>query len=172
MKLQLHQHSFLIRKVFSRHNLSAQVFFSVSSGSSLSPHHLQVIFICIWIITWFGSSSLDLDHLWFWNISIGSSSQVLSLDSSHHRKFYRASPFHVGCRPSLHVGLLQCLYMTLSQNGPPNTHIWPCGNQCHNPVRKAQNSHLTHVKNQSNIHVKKGSALIFDTCEEPIQNPC
>ena len=92
----------------------------------------------------------------------------------------------------------------------PNTHIWPCRNTYHNPVRKAQHSHLTmrgtnpalmlerfrtyiqhmqgtnpthvfekalhlhltHVRNQSNIHVQKGSTLIFDTCEEPIQHTC
>ena len=125
LKLQLHQHSLLTRKVFSRHNLSAQVFFSVSFGSSSSSCHLQVIFIFrsssslihlhlqvififksssswsgsslnldhhCWVTT-AGSSSLDLDHhhsIW---IITGSSSQVLSLDSSHHRNFYRASPF-------------------------------------------------------------------------------
>ena len=33
--------------------------------------------------------------------------------------------FHVGCRPSLHVGLSWCLYLTLSQNGPCSTYIWP-----------------------------------------------
>ena len=125
LKLQIHQHSLLTRKVFSRHKLSAQVFFSVSSRSSSSSCHIQVIFIWIWIITRYGSSSLDLDHhsiwiiiigygsslnmdhhhwtgsgssldldhLWFWNISDGLSSQVLSLDSSPHRKFYRANPF-------------------------------------------------------------------------------
>ena len=32
--------------------------------------------------------------------------------------------------------------------------------------------HLTHARNQSNIHVQKGSALIFDTCKEPIQHAC
>ena len=54
-KLQLHQHSLLTRKVFSRHNLSAQVFFSGSSskldhylikikvGSSLDHHQSYII---------------------------------------------------------------------------------------------------------------------------------
>ena len=76
LNLQFHQHSLLTRKVFSRHNLLAQVFFSVSSGSSSGLCHLQshlyvqVIFICIWIITRSGSSSLDLDHHhWIWIIS-------------------------------------------------------------------------------------------------------
>ena len=59
LKLQIHQHSLLTRKVFSRHNLSTQVFFSVSSGS-VSSHLHQV-----WIIT--GSSS-SLDHHQNWNI--------------------------------------------------------------------------------------------------------
>ena len=78
------------------------------SGSSLDLDHHS-----IWIIT--GSrSSLDLDHHgisslhldhYYWIIITGSrslldldhhwqsSSWVLSHDSSHHRKFYRASPF-------------------------------------------------------------------------------
>ena len=112
-KLQFHQHSLLTRKVFSRHNFSTLVFFSVSTRSSLHIH-LQVIFISrsssssdldhhhwIWIITGSGSS-FDLDHhwtsslehhLWIWIISVGASSQVLYHDSSHHRKFHRASPF-------------------------------------------------------------------------------
>ena len=55
MKLQIHQHSILTRKVFSRHNLSAQFFFIVSFGSSSS--YLQVIFI-------FKSSSSSMDHHW------------------------------------------------------------------------------------------------------------
>ena len=54
----------------------------------------------------------------------------------------------------------------------PSTHIWPCGKQSHNPVRKAHHSHLTHARNQSNMHVQKGSTLIFETCEEPIQHTC
>ena len=55
-KLQIHQHSLLTRKVFSRNNLSTQVFFSISTGSSSSSRHLhlQVIFIT-------GSGS-SLDH--------------------------------------------------------------------------------------------------------------
>ena len=125
-KLQLHQHSLLTRKVFYRHNLLAQVFFSISSRSSLSPHHLhlQVISIfkspsssshlhldldlhSIWIIINGSGSSLDRDHLWSIISGSGSSlnldhlcwiintesSRVLSHDSSHHRKFYRANPF-------------------------------------------------------------------------------
>ena len=45
LKLQIHQHSLLIRKVFSLHNLSAQVFFPVSTGASSIHLHRQVIFI-------------------------------------------------------------------------------------------------------------------------------
>ena len=89
------------RKVFSRHNLSAQVFFSISYGSSSSHIHLQVIFIIkssslschlhqvwiiigsgssqdhhqVWIITWYRAS---LDHHW---IIIKSGS---SLDLDRH----------------------------------------------------------------------------------------
>ena len=83
-KLQIHQHSLFTRKVFSRHNLSAQVFFSVSSVSSLSSHHLhlQVIFIWIWIITRYVSSLLNLDHHSIWIIITGSGSSSLDLD--HH----------------------------------------------------------------------------------------
>ena len=123
-KLQIHQHSLLTRKVFSRHNLSTQVFFSVSSRSSSSPHHIQVIFI-----TLSGSLSLDLDHHSIWIIS-GSGTSLLD----HHHRCYllillvigssiEPTLFHAGYRPSLHVGLLQCLYLYLSQNGSPSTYI-------------------------------------------------
>ena len=112
LKLHIHQHSLLTRKVFSQHNLSAQVFFSISSESSSSPRHLQVIFIWIWIITGSRSSSLDLDHHWIWIIS-GSRTSLLD----HHHGCYllillvigsstEPALFHVGCRSSLHVGLL------------------------------------------------------------------
>ena len=150
MKLILHQHSLLTRKVFSRHNLSTQVFFSLSSesssssrhlhlqvififksSSSLGHHHLHVIFISgfgssldldhhhsIWIITW-SESSLD-HHLWIWIIPLSRSSLL-----DHHHKCYlfillvtgistEPALFHASCRPSLHVGLLQHLYLTLS----------------------------------------------------------
>ena len=61
LKLQIHQHSLLTRKVFSRHNLSAQVFFS---GSSLSSCHLHLDLDhhSIWIIITESRSSLDMDH--------------------------------------------------------------------------------------------------------------
>ena len=73
LKLQIHQHSLLTRKVFSWHNLSAKVFFYVSS----SHIHIQFIFIWIWIITRSGSSSLNLDHHWIWIIITGSGSSSL-----------------------------------------------------------------------------------------------
>ena len=96
-KLQLHQHSLLTRKVFSRQNLSAQVLFSVSSGSSMSSCHLhlqvtssscylhiQVIFIfksssssshihCQVIFIKYGSS---LVHHLIWIVTAGSSSSL------------------------------------------------------------------------------------------------
>ena len=120
-----HQDSLLTRKVFSWHNLSAQVFFSVSAGSS----HLQVIFFFkssssdldhlsiwtimehhhwIWIISWSGSSLLNLDHHW-----------LSSLDLDHHWCYLmilliignstKPTLFHAGCRPTHHVGLLPTL---------------------------------------------------------------
>ena len=139
-KLQLHQHSLLTRKVFSQHNfhhwsssLDHLVICIFKSSSSSSHIHLQVIFIfgsgsssldldhhSIWIIIGSGSS-LNLDHQWIWIITAGSS----LLD--HHGCYLmillvtgsstEPALFHVGCRPSLHVGLLQRLYLTSSQNG-------------------------------------------------------
>src|SRR5882757_5845852 len=88
-KLQIHQHSLLTRKVFSRHNLSAQVLFSVSFGSSSSHLHQ------IWSITG-SSSSLD-HHCW---IITGAISILLVTGSSTEPAL-----FHAGCKPSLHVGL-------------------------------------------------------------------
>ena len=49
--LQIHQHSLLTRKIFSRHNSSSQVFIT---GSKLDHHQS-------WIIT---RSSSKLDHHW------------------------------------------------------------------------------------------------------------
>ena len=113
----------------SHYNLHLQVFWVFKStlifesGSSLDlDHH--------------GTSSLDLDHHWAssldldhhcWIIITGSRS---SLDLDHHHWCYlmillvtgsstEPTPFHVGCRPSLHVGLLQHLYLinTWSKKG-------------------------------------------------------
>ena len=53
----------------------------INSSSSSSHIHLQVIFIYIWIITWYGSSSLNLDHHSIWIIITRSGS---SLDLDHH----------------------------------------------------------------------------------------
>ena len=81
-KLQLHQHSLLTRKVFSWHNLSTQVFFYVSFGSSSIPHHLHIQVISIFKS--YSSSShlhLDLDHHLIWIIITGCRS---SLDLNHH----------------------------------------------------------------------------------------
>ena len=71
-KLQLHQHSLLTRKVFSRHNFhhwSSSLYqldhliICIFKSSSYSSHlHLQVFFI------FKSSSSLDLDHLSIWII--------------------------------------------------------------------------------------------------------
>ena len=141
-KLQLHQHSLLTRKVFSQHNF--HLLWIISSYVSSSRLHLQVIFI-------FGSgSSLDLDHHhqiwiitghdhWIWIITQSRSSldintrSMTSLDLDHHRCYLmillvtgsstEPTLFHASCRSSLHVGLLHCLYLTLSQNGLPNTYI-------------------------------------------------
>ena len=91
----------------------------ITVSSSNLDHHL------IWIIIKSRSSS-SLDHHLIWIIIIGAISEwcyllILLVTWS----FTEPTLFHVGCRPSLHVGLLQCLYMTLSQNGPPSTYIWP-----------------------------------------------
>ena len=72
LKLQIHQHSLLTRKVFSQHNSLAQVFFSRSSS--------------------------NLDHRWIFIKSVSSlldhhDQMVLSLNSTCHGKFYRAIPF-------------------------------------------------------------------------------
>ena len=105
---------FIFKLYSSSSHLRLQVFFITGSGSLLDPdHHCWIIITAgssslyhhqIWIISWFGSSSsLDHHHIWIITISRLSSSldhhhrcylrMVLSLDYSHHRKFYRASPF-------------------------------------------------------------------------------
>ena len=93
-----------------------------SRSSSLGLDHHS-----IWIIS--GASSLDLDHPSIWIISTRSSTlnlhrcylMILLITGSSTKP----PLFHAGCRPSLHLGLLQCLYLTLSNNGSPSTYIWP-----------------------------------------------
>ena len=115
-----------------------------------------------WIITWFGWSSI-LDHHHMLS-RFFSSQEVLQSQS---------------CRPTLHVGLHQRLYLTLKsewpaqllcltsscQKGTPNTHIWP------HLIRKAQHSHLTmckhiapewlstYIRSCASTSHQKGSAL-------------
>ena len=77
-KLQIHQHSLLTRKVFSRHKSSAQVF--IIGSSSKLDHHQHLC--CFYIKQWCYLSNI---------IVIGIST--------------KPTLFHVGCRPSLHVGI-------------------------------------------------------------------
>ena len=84
-KLHIHQHSLLTRKVFFRHNFSALVFFSATTGSSSSSSHICLQVIFVFKSSGSGSSldldhhrmeSLDLDHHSIWIISL--------LDLDHH----------------------------------------------------------------------------------------
>ena len=83
-KLQIHQHSLLTRKIFSRHNSSAQVFVI---GSLLDHHH--------WIIIKYGSL-IDHHHHCFHCLDQHHhhcfrclDQMVLSLNSTRHRTFYQ-----------------------------------------------------------------------------------
>ena len=90
LKLQLHQHSLLTRKVFSRHNfhhwsssLDHLIICIFKSSSSSSHLHLWIQIITgyhhwIWIITGSRSSLLDVDHHSIWIVSRAS-----SLDLDH-----------------------------------------------------------------------------------------
>ena len=131
MKLQIHQHSLFTSKVFSWHSSSTQVF--ITGSSSKLDHHQS------WIIIKVGSYS-KLDHNWIIIIITAPDilrkwcylSILLIIGSS-----IEPTLFHASCRPSLHVGLFQHLYLTLSQNDPPNTYIWSCRNQSNSNIRKA-----------------------------------
>ena len=83
LNLQIHQHSLLTRKVFSWHNSSTQVFITGSS-SKLDHHQSWIIIIIV--------SSISLKWCYL--------SILLVIGSSTDPAF-----FHVGCMPSLHVGL-------------------------------------------------------------------
>ena len=146
------------------------------SSLDLAHHHW------IWIITRSGSPSLDLDHHLIWIITTGSGSSLdldhlwsgTSLLDHHHRCYLiillvtgsstKPAVFHASCSPSLHVGLLHHLYLTLSQNGPPSSYIWP------HLVRKAfpaltsdlilSERPSTHIWPCVNTSRQNGSALI------------
>ena len=95
--------------------------FSSSSsrfGSSLDlDHHHQ-----IQIITRSVSSSLDLDHHLIQIIIIGSSSQVLSHDSSRHKKFYSSNPFSCWLQAQPPCRSSPALISNPKSYGPPNTY--------------------------------------------------
>ena len=98
LKLQIHQHFLLTRKVFSLTQFISTIlllWIIIKAGSLLEQRQ-------VWIIT---RSTSSLDHHQI-NIKAGSSldhhqhhcfcyleQMVLSLNSTHHRKFYRANPF-------------------------------------------------------------------------------
>ena len=72
--------------------------------------------------------------------------------------------------PSTNVGMAQHIHSTMRGTNPPcrkALHLYLTTN-----VRKSQHLYSTHERNQSNMHVQKGSTLTFDTCEEPIQHAC
>ena len=110
LKLHIHQHSLLTRKVFFRHDfqhwssslyqldhLCIQVIFVFKSSSSLDLDHLSIWIIMghhhwIWIITGSRSSwgiitgygsSLDLDHHWISSLDLDHH-WTSSLDLDHH----------------------------------------------------------------------------------------
>ena len=107
--------------IISRSRSSSNII--TGSGSSLDQDHH------CWIIITGSRSSLDLDHPWCYLmiLLVTGSSTELAL-------------FHASCRPSLLVGLLQHLYLTLSQNG--------------------QHSHLT-MRGIHPTSCQKGIALTF-----------
>ena len=125
-KLQIHQHSFLTRKVFSWHNSLAKVFFY---GSSLDHHQRWIIIETgssldhhqSWIIIETGSSS-KLDHHWIVIITASTISINWCYLSILLLIGISTEPalFHAGCRPSLHVGLhlIQHLYLTMGGTHP------------------------------------------------------
>ena len=165
-KLQIHQHSLLTRKVFSWHSSSIQVF--TTTSSSKLDHHQR------WIIIQVGSSSkLDHHHHCLRYLE----EMVLSLNSTRHRKFYRA--ILAGCRHSLHVGIHIF-----------NTYIWPWEEPILPPCHKGTTITYDHGRNQSCHHVRKEQHLHLNMggtnplamserkntyiwpWEEPILSPC
>ena len=65
--------------------------------------------------------------------------------------------FHVGCRFRLHVGILQCLYMTLSQNGQ-HSHMTMRGTHP-TPCQKGTSLTFTGMIGHNYYHLWKGMTL-------------
>ena len=123
---QLDRHLiWIVIKSGSTH-LDHLIWIIIKSGSSSQlDHHL------IWIIIKSGSSS-HMDHHLIWMIITFYLIMVLSRFFSS-QEVLQSHP----CRPTLHVGIHQCLYLTLKlewptqllhlisscQKGTPNTHI-------------------------------------------------
>ena len=121
LKLQIHKHYLLTRKVFSWHSSSAQVF--ITRSSSKLDHH--------WIIT--GSLS-NMDHHWIIIITAPAiSSKWCYLSIILIIGIYTdPSLFHAGCRSQHlystmgglachHVEKAQCLHLTMG--GPTCHHV-------------------------------------------------
>ena len=116
----------------------------IKSGSSSKLDHHWII-----IIT---ASALSINWCYLSILLVIGSSTELAL-------------LHVGCRPSLHVGLhiLQHLYLTMGGthptsilDGPPNTYILPWRNTSSIRVRKDRRTlRSNHGRNTSNIHIRK-----------------
>ena len=131
LTLPLNEEGILLTKFISTSLLLCIIWIIIESSSSSSHLHLDLDYHLIWIIITRSGSSLDLDHLCWINITRSGSSLDLDHDSwititwygsslGHHHRCYliillvtRSSTepalFHVGCRPSLHVGLLPVL---------------------------------------------------------------
>ena len=126
-----------------------------------------------WINTW--SASLPLDHHRV--IIIGAISILLVTGSS-----IEPSLFHVGCRPSLHVGihLLQHLYLTVGGTHPasmlerPTQHLYLTMGGTHPSSmseRHAQHSHLT-MGGLACHHVRKARPTLISDHGRPSLPPC
>ena len=145
LKLQIHQHSLLTRKVFSWHSSLAKVFIT-RSLSKLDHHQRWIVIITTSAIS---SKWCYLSIL----LVIGSSTEP--------------ALFHVGCRPNLHVGLhlLQHLYLTMGGTHPttmskwPSTYIQSWEEHIPQPYKKGLALISNHGRNTSCNHVGKALHL-------------
>ena len=132
----------ILSKQFSNTSLLLCIIWIIIESSSSSSHlHLDLNHHhSIWIISGSETSLLDHHHRCYLLILliIGSSTEL--------------SLFHVGCSPSLQVGL--CL--------PQHLYLTMIGNSFTHHVRKALYLHMTMIGNFIHTSCQKGSALTSD----------
>ena len=154
-----------------------------SRSSLLDQHHW--CYLMILLITWI-STQLALFHAGcrpshnvglhptLTSDHVGTNPIIISERQAQHSHLTMREPIPQPCQKGPTLTFDTCeepIQHTCSKR--LSNYIWNMRGT--NPTymfKKALHLHSTNARDQSNMHVRKGSALTFDTCEEPSQHAC